>query len=73
MNINGNQSLNAVQIANVFKETIASLIVIIYSLLTMIFVTGLLIYHIKLTCKNITTKENLKGLYQNAFGNPYDR
>lgn len=38
----------------------------------MIFVTGLLIYHLKLISQNVTTKEDLKGFYQNAFGNPND-
>jgi len=39
----------------------------------MIFVTGLLVYHIKLVCRNRTTREDLKGFFNNAFANPYSR
>lgn len=56
-----------------FTDVIVSILIIIYGLLAMIFVTGLLIYHIKLTCRNLTTREDLKGFYQNTFGNPYER
>lgn len=39
----------------------------------MIFTTGLLIYHIKIVKNNMTTKEELKKLFMNPFGNPYQR
>jgi hypothetical protein len=39
----------------------------------MIFVTGLLIYHTSLIINNLTTKEELGGIYKNYFGNPYKR
>lgn len=37
----------------------------------MIFTTGLLIYHTSLICRNLTTKEELKGTFKNNFGNPF--
>ena len=39
----------------------------------MLFVTGLLIYHISLIYRNVTTKEELGGYYENYYGNPYKR
>lgn len=39
----------------------------------MIFVTGLLIYHIGLVLKSLTTKEELGGFFENFYGNPYKR
>ena len=60
-------------VAIYFTDVIVSLLIIIYSLLSMIFVTGLLIYHIKLTCRNTTTREDLKAFFVNTFGNPYER
>lgn len=49
------------------------LFLIIYCLLTMIFTTGLLIYHTSLITRNLTTKEELKGTFKNRSGNPYRR
>ncbi len=49
------------------------LFLIIYCFLSMIFTTGLLIYHTTLVVRNLTTKEELKGIYKNAYGNPYRR
>lgn len=37
----------------------------------MVFTCGLLIYHLTLVCRNLTTKEELKGNFDNRFGNPY--
>ena len=54
-------------------EIIFSLYIIIYIILTMIFTTGLLIYHIRIVRNNMTTKEELKKLFINPFGNPYTR
>ena len=44
-----------------------SLYIIIYEGLTMVFVTGLFIYHTKLVLKNMTTKEELKKHFKNPF------
>jgi len=51
---------------------IPTLITIILLGLTMIFTTGLLIYHIKLISHNMTTKEEIKKLIFENIGNPYD-
>lgn len=50
-----------------------SLYLIIYVLLTMIFTTGLLFYHIRIVKNDMTTKEELKKFFKNPFGNPYQR
>ena len=55
------------------SEVIMSLYIIIYEGITMIFVTGLFIYHTKLILKNVTTKEDIKSFWENAQGNPYFR
>ena len=54
-------------------EVIMSLYLLIYVILTMIFTTGLLFYHIRLVKSNQTTKEELKKLFKNPFDNPYQR
>ena len=54
-------------------NVIMSLYLIIYVLLTMIFTTGLLFYHIKIVKNDMTTKEELKKFFKNPFGNPYQR
>ena len=54
-------------------DVIISLYLIIYVLLTMIFTTGLLFYHIKIVKNDMTTKEELKKFFKNPFGNPYQR
>lgn len=48
-----------------------SLYIIIYEGITMIFVTGLFIYHSKLIMRNTTTKEDIKSFWENPEGNPY--
>ena len=50
-----------------------SLYIIIYEVITMIFVTGLFIYHTKLILKNTTTKEDIKSFWKSPQGNPYFR
>ena len=55
------------------SEVIMSVYIIIYEAISMIFVTGLFIYHTKLVLRNITTKEDIKGFWENPSGNPYDR
>ena len=54
-------------------DVIISIYIIIYEGLSMIFVTGLFIYHTKLVLKNITTKEDIKSFWENSQGNPYMR
>ena len=54
-------------------DVIISLYLIIFVILTMIFTTGLLFYHIKLVKNDMTTKEELKKFFKNPFGNPYQR
>ena len=39
----------------------------------MIFTTELLFFHVKLILKNMTTKEELKKILMNPFGNKYKR
>ena len=56
-----------------FCDVIVSLYLIIYCVLTMFFITGLLIYHINLVIKNSTTKEQLRKVFKNKHGNPYKR
>ena len=50
-----------------------SLYVFIYICITMIFTTGLLIFHIRIVLNNMTTKEELKKYFVNPFGNPFYR
>ena len=54
-------------------ECIMSLFLVIYGGLSMMFTTGLLIYHSKLISKDMTTKEELKRFFNNPFGDPYSR
>jgi hypothetical protein len=49
------------------------LFLIVYCLLTMIFTTGLFVYHSSLISRSLTTKEELKGTFKNTIGNPYQR
>ena len=51
---------------------IPTLLTIILLGLTMIFTTGLLIYHIKLISHDMTTKDEIKKLIFEKIGNPYD-
>ena len=55
------------------SKTIISLYIIIYVCITMIFTSELLFFHIKLIFNNKTTKEELKKLFQNPFGNIFKR
>ena len=56
-----------------FGKSIMFIYIFIYVCITMIFTTELFIFHIKLVLKNITTKEELKNLFKNPFGNLYQR
>jgi hypothetical protein len=54
-------------------ELIMSFYLIIYGIVCLAFVLGLLFYHTKIVCTNITTKEMLKKLWDNPFGNGFNR
>jgi len=54
-------------------KNVVSIFIIIYCILSMLFTTGLIIYHVKLVDNDITTKEELKKLFANPFNNPYKR
>ena len=54
-------------------DLIMSMFLIIYGIVCLAFVLGLLFYHTKLVCTNTTTKEMLKKLWNNPFGNGYNR
>lgn len=56
-----------------FCQVIMSLYIFIYICITMIFTTGLLIFHIRIVLNNMTTKEELKKYFVNPFGNPFYR
>ena len=53
-----------------FGQIIMSLYIFIYICITMIFTTGLLIFHIRIVLNNMTTKEELKKFF---IGNPFRR
>ena len=54
-------------------DLIISLYLIIYGILCMAFTLGLLFYHTSLVFNNTTTKEMLKFVWKNPFGNSYNR
>jgi len=56
-----------------FCNVIFSLWLICFIAISMIFTTGLLIFHIKIIKVNKTTKEELKKLFENPFHNPFQR
>lgn len=56
-----------------FCNIIVSLYIVIYICITMIFTTGLLIFHVRMVINNKTTKEELKKFFLNPFGNLYSR
>ena len=60
-------------IAKSLCEVTMSLYIIIYSILILIFIFGLLFYHMKLIQNNITTKEDIKNYWDHPQGNPYQR
>ena len=60
-------------IAYSLSEVIMSLYLIIFEGITMIFVTGLFVYHYKLVIRNISTKEEIKCFFDNPQGNPNSR
>ena len=56
-----------------FCNVVISIWLICFVAISMIFTTGLLIYHLKIMKVNITTKEELKKLFSNPFLNPFQR
>ena len=60
-------------ISKALCEAAMSLYIIIYSILILIFISGLLFYHMKLINNNTTTKEDLKNYWVHPQGNPYHR
>ena len=65
------------QINNIISYALCDIIIfiyiIIYSIISLLFIVGLLFYHIKLIHNNITTKEDLKNIWNHRFGNPFQR
>ena len=58
----------------IFNKKLISIYIVILSVLTMLFITTLLIYHIKFTCRNMSTYSNLKMKDTFIlFGNPFSR
>ena len=60
-------------ISKALSEVVISLYIIIYNILILIFIFGLLLYHIKLIFDNTTTKEDLKNCWDHPQGNPFQR
>ena len=54
-------------------DLIMSLYLIIYGIICLAFTLSLLFYHVILVSSNTTTKELLKKVWNNAFGNPFNR
>ena len=58
----------------IFHKKLISIYIVILSVLTMLFITTLLIYHIRFTCRNMSTYSNLKMTDTFIlFGNPFSR
>ena len=60
-------------ISYALSDAIIFLYIIIYSIICLLFIVGLLFYHIQLINNNITTKEDLKNYWDIPFGNPFKR
>ena len=56
-----------------FANVLVAIWLLCYIALSMIFTTGLLLFHIKILKQDKTTKEELKKLFMNPFSNPYER
>ena len=61
------------EIAISFCNVIPSIWIIIFIAISMVFTTGLLIFHIKIIKVDKTTREELKKLFVNPFNNPFNR
>ena len=58
----------------IFHKKLISIYIVILSVLTMLFITTLFIYHIRFTCRNMSTYSNLKMKDTFIlFGNPFSR
>ena len=58
----------------IFHKKLISIYIVILSVLTMLFITTLLIYHVRFTCRNMSTYSNLKMKDTFIlFGNPFSR
>lgn len=62
-----------IPVKTAFCNVVPSIFLILYICITMVFTTGLWIFHIKLVKENLTTKEELKKLFKNPYGDPYRR
>ena len=75
-NSDSNFNTTAIPVSNVLIQSegscIVSIFVIIFSLITMAFVTALFVYHNILICRNLTTKEELRKTFYTPYGNPYN-
>jgi palmitoyltransferase ZDHHC9/14/18 len=60
-------------IAMSLNESIVSLFLVIFGLLSMVFTTGLFVYHTNLIISNLTTKDEINGTYDNEMGNPWNQ
>lgn len=56
-----------------FGNVVVAIWLICYVSITMIFTTGLLLFHIDVVKYDKTTREDLKKLFKNPFLNPYQR
>ena len=56
-----------------FGNVLVAIWLICYVSISMIFTTGLLIFHINIVKVDNTTREELKKLFLNPFSNPYQR
>ncbi len=68
--------INSKNNSNSYEKNGKNLIFIyifIYVCITMIFTTELFVFHIKLVLNNTTTKEELKKIFKNPFGNKFKR
>jgi hypothetical protein len=60
-------------ISYILTDSVVFLYIIAYSIISLLFIVGLLFYHIKLINNNITTKEDLKNYWNIPFGNLFER
>ena len=60
-------------ISYILTDSVIFLYIIVYSIISLLFIAGLLFYHIKLINNNTTTKEDLKNFWNIPFGNFFKR
>lgn len=61
------------QIFESLDESGPSILLILYCAIGLVFVAGLLTFHLYLIATGQTTHEKLKGAFRSKMGNPYDR